>query len=104
MNIFRVFDIGLLFLGAGYRSRKNVMSGLVVKNNPQAIYSYENIFDIVIRNKLTAVKVLLYPRLIGVGHRFIRVVYCDVITQHNIPTDAGFTIQWLSLTDQNESM
>ena len=54
MNIFRVFDIGLLFLGAGYRSRKNVMSELVVKNNPQAIYSYENIFDIVIRNKLTA--------------------------------------------------
>ena len=54
MKIFCVFNIGLLFLGAGYRSRKNVMSGLVVKNIPQAIYSYENIFDIIIRKKLTA--------------------------------------------------
>ena len=93
MKIFCVFNIGLLFLGASYRSRKNVMSGLVVKKIPQAIYLYENMFDIVIRNKLTAGKVLLYPRFIRVGHRFIRVVYCDVLTQHNIPTDAGFTIQ-----------
>ena len=93
MKIFRVFNIGLLFLGANNRSRKNLMGGLVVKNISQAIYSYKNIFDIVIRNKLTAVKVLLYPQFIRVGHRFIRVVYCDVITQHNIPTGAGFTIQ-----------
>ena len=93
MQIFRVFNIGLLFLGANNRSRKNLMGGLVVKNISQAIYLYKNIFDIVIRNKLTAVKVLLYPQFIRVSHRFIRVVYCDVITQHNIPTDAGFTIQ-----------
>ena len=64
---------------------------LVVDTIPQAIYSYENIFDIIISNKLTAVKVLLYPQFIRVGHRFIRVVYYDVITQHNIPPDAGFT-------------
>ena len=67
------------------------MSGLVVKSIPQAIYSYENIFDIVIRNKLTAVKVLLYSQFIRVGHGICQDVYCDVITQHNIPADVNFT-------------
>ena len=71
------------------------MSGLVVKSISQAYYSYENIFDIVIRNKLIAVKVLIYPQLIRVDHRFTQKVYCDVITQHNIPRDAGFTKQWV---------